>query len=116
MTQENEKLLEENKTLEELRKVNEMLQRQTSSQSIEKSDDDDADAEDSEDEYTEDEEVAAFFANQAKHRKRRTNPQTEAEGPKSKEQDVPKKFSCTKCNFRTTNESILKKHTSTYVL
>ena len=110
LTQENEKLLEENKTLEELRKVNEMLQKENSNKRIEKSDAEDADAEESEDEYSADEEVAAFFAEQAKNRKSRTSPQTEAEASNYKEKDVPKKFSCTKCNFRTTNESILNEH------
>ena len=102
---ENEKLQEDNKTLEELRTVNEMLQKENYSKRIEKSDAEDADTEESEDE-----EVAAFFAKQAKNRKSRTSPQTEAEASNYKEKDVPKKFSCTKCNFRTTNESILNKH------
>jgi hypothetical protein len=48
-----------------------------------------------------------------KNRKSRTSPQTEAEAPKPKQKNTPKKYPCNKCDFQTTNESMLSKHIAT---
>ena len=65
------------------------------------------------DEYPNDEEVAAFYGTQSESRRTRTNPQSQAEAPKAKENPSSNKFSCSKCKFKTTNESMLKKHVTT---
>ena len=95
VSQENVTFAEENKTLHEIRKENELLQREKNSQSIE------------DDDYPNDEEVAAFYAEQNRDRRSRMCPQSVAP-----EAGNHIKFVCSQCGFETSNESILKKHMS----
>lgn len=88
LVQENEKLKEENRTLIELRNVNELLIEKLSSGRIDVNNEDievldenteNNDEEEIEDDYPNDEEVAAFFSENRKKRAKRTNPQAEAD-------------------------------------
>ena len=99
VSQENVKLKEENKTLHELKNINDLLQKEKTSQSIE------------EDESMNDEDVAAFYAEQNRDRRRRSNPQSSADSPQENEQTENRnKFACGLCQFQTSNENLLQKH------
>ena len=72
-----------------------MLQREKNSQSIE------------DDDYPNDEEVAAFYAEQNRDRRSRMCPQSVAPEAGNHIKKI-----CSQCGFETSNESILKKHMS----
>ena len=118
--QETEKLQEENRTLDEIRKVNEILIEKMSNNKIESSnesvqiledEDEDTEREDMDDAYTDDEEVATYFNESKKNKTKRTSPQYEAEAESPKNQNTREpRLRCTKCAHKATNKAQLNKH------
>ena len=107
--QENVKLKEEKRLLEELRKMDENDPEEVEINEEDEDDEDPADIIDMMDDDPDDDEVIAFYLNQNLNRAKRTNPATEAT---KKPKDSPHQdFQCEACNFKTNRKDILDAHT-----
>ena len=117
--QDNVKLAEEKKTLEELRKIDNLLGEEQVENGIdngviEQDEEMEAEVIDIENNDPDDDDIIAFYLSQAANRSNRTDPVTEAIKPKPMpQQPIPKNdnYACNKCAFKTGKEDTLKAHT-----
>ena len=110
--QQNQELMEEVKTLKELRKVDGMLDDKKKGKEKENISNED-EVEEIDDEYDDDEEVASYFKRQAGNRKTRRGPQVEAEQSNKAATNDKHVFPCDQCDFVAPSLSNLKLHKNT---
>ena len=106
--QENVKLKEEKRILEELRKIDTDKQSPDIPAEEEVEEEDEADVIDLEDNDPDDDEVIAYYLNLNLNKSRRTSPMTEAE--KETTTPPPNDQACELCKFKTNRKDVLLAH------
>ena len=110
--QDNVKLQEEKRVLEELRKIDkdkeEPVLMEEGIPEAEAEDEDVAEIIDLDNEDPDDDEVIAFYLNQALNKSRRTSPMTEANNERKNEST--NEHACETCNFKSNRKDILEAH------